>query len=99
MDALQKGFDFTQGFFIDPRWVLEDLPREVAPLVLDQGTRLAIGADARTPATPDELKKTLDLVSLFLGRMDFKPELAIHFGHFHRLIDDSYNCADLYIVE
>ncbi len=65
MDALQKGFDFTQGFFIDPRWVLEDLPREVAPLVLDQGTRLAIGADARTPATPDELKKTLDLVSLF----------------------------------
>lgn len=64
MDALQKGFDFVQGFFIDPRWVLEDLPVEVAALVLDPGTRLAIGAEARMPATSAELKKALSVATL-----------------------------------
>ena len=61
MDPLRDGFDFVQGFFIAPGWVFEQLPSELAPLVLDQDARLAVGIEARTPASEAELKKTLDI--------------------------------------
>jgi len=65
MDALRDGFDFVQGFFINPDWLFGALPLELAPLVLDQEARLAEGAAARVPGSTDELKKPLDLNALF----------------------------------
>ena len=65
MDALREGFDFVQGFFIDPVWALGDLPTELSTLVFDKDTRLGVGPAARTPAAAGELKKTLDLHTLF----------------------------------
>lgn len=65
MDALRDGFDFMQGFFIDPGWAFAELPMELAPVVLDQDAKIAVGNDARRPANPEELKKTLDLDKLF----------------------------------
>lgn len=64
MDALSEGFDYVQGFFIDPGWVLEELPSELGALVLDPETRLAVGPAARQPAAAGELKKPLSVESL-----------------------------------
>jgi len=65
MDALRDGFDFVQGVFIDPTWVLGALPTELSTLVFDKDAHLAVGQAARSPAAKGELKKTLDLFTLF----------------------------------
>jgi len=64
LDALQDGFDFVQGFFIDPRWVFDDLPTEIALLTLDPGTQLVSGPEAGRSTAEGALELTFNLATL-----------------------------------
>ena len=64
LDVLAEGVTVVQGFLVDPTWVFRGLAEELAPLVLDQDTRLVTGPAARAQPGEGELKRTLDLVGL-----------------------------------
>ena len=80
LDALQDGFDFVQGFFIDPRWVFDDLPTEIALLTLDPGTQLVSGPQAGRSTAEGALELTFNLATLLdIERVDsaFEPRMQL----------------------
>ena len=65
-EPLKLGFGLVQGFFLDPRWLFVDMPREVAAQALTGSEQLVLPAEAGT--LPASVATTVQLdLALELG--------------------------------